>query len=162
MNSAIEYKAVIPDVPLYDSRGLKVMTRVWMGGLETAGALIWEKANANAPYVTGNLKDTIKSRPTVRPLGIAVGPFADYASGVERGTGPHYVPLEDLTSWAKRKFSVDDKRALGIAMKVQRNIAQWGTKGQFFMKKTLEETEGQVMRLFAGLQTKAINELRKS
>lgn len=162
MSDNVEFEIDVPDLALYEARGVEVMSKIIIGAINEAGALIWERAVANAPVgATGNLRNTIKDRPIFFPLGVAVSPFADYAEGVEKGTSPHVVPTGDLAVWAKRKFALSDQDALQVATVVRRNIAQFGTEGQFFMKKTFDESEAQVRRMFDGAGRKAIRELRK-
>ena len=58
---------------------------------------------------------------------------AEYASDVEEGTGPHWVPIEPLLGWAKRVLGDE---SLGYA--VQKSIAKYGTRPQPYIQPGIE------------------------
>lgn len=61
---------------------------------------------------------------------------APHSAAVEGGAAPHWVPIEPLKAWARRKLK--DESA---AYAVQRKIAEQGTKAQPFLTPA-RESEG--------------------
>lgn len=156
----IEYKVKFPNTALFNKKNVPTVLRLTVKKLEEAGALVAQRAVDEAPFgASGYLKSSIRPINIFNPMGVRVHPMADYAPGVELGTAPHYVPFKDLRYWAKRKFSVDIKRAAAIARVVQRNIQTRGTKGQHFMQAAFEGTKGKVDRIFDSLGKELIREL---
>jgi len=52
----------------------------------------------------------------------------DYAIDLETGTGPHFVPVEDLIRWIEHKGLAHGEKAVkGMAFAVQKSILQDGT-----------------------------------
>ena len=70
---------------------------------------------------------------------------APHSTDVEYGSEPHYVPIDDLRSWAKRKLGKPDKEAERIAWAVRNKIAKDGTEARYFLeraKNTILNDEG--------------------
>lgn len=57
-----------------------------------------------------------------------VGSTAEYAGAVEHGAAPHWVPIDPLKDWARRKLGDED-----AAYAVQAKIAASGTEAQPFL-----------------------------
>jgi len=73
------------------------------------------------------------------PVFAEVGSNLPYASAIEYGSGPHWVSLQPLFRWAKRKITKDKNKAYLIAKAIQRRIARQGTKGRPFLFPAYEE-----------------------
>ena len=81
------------------------------------------------------------------------GYAAPYAEFVERGTGPHYPPIEPLKKWARRVLGDE-----GAAYAVQQKIGKHGTKPQPFIRPGANEQARFAGSL--GLDTYISRELR--
>jgi len=78
-----------------------------------------------------------------------------YGAAVEFGTRPHWVPIEPLKLWARRKLGDES-----IAYAVQRKIARVGTKGAFMFKRSFNNTKGRVRKLFANASAAMLRDLK--
>lgn len=158
---SVDYTVKFPKSALFSGQGRAVVLKIAVRSLEETGVWMWQAAQANAPYYTGNLKRSIKSERVSTPLGIRIHPYANYAFGVERGTPPHIVPLEDLQRWAKLKFQISESRAYGAATVIQRNIAKHGTKAKKYMERAFVENKDRVLATFGAAGREIANELSK-
>lgn len=86
----------------------------------------------------GQFKNAWDSKP--KSFGAEIRNDAPYASFIERGTRPHWVPLLPLALWVNRKFG-KPKNAVQIARAIQKKIATEGTKPRFVMKDILPKIE---------------------
>lgn len=116
--------------------------------LNTSVILVERNAKLEAPVgVTGHLKS--RMRHSVAPFRGTVEPTVKYAFGVHEGTKPHWVAIDSLEKWAKRK---------GInPYALQKSIAKKGTKANPFMERAAKKSESKVQITF---QT-AINNITK-
>jgi hypothetical protein len=87
--------------------------------------------------------------------GVSTSTYVDY---VERGTRPHWVPIQPLKLWAIRVL--DDERA---AYAVQWNIARYGTQGYHMFLRAWQEGGGRegVKRIFGAIPAKIVERLRR-
>ena len=76
-----------------------------------------------------------------------VGTSVQYGIYVEKGTRPHWPPLEPLKLWVQRKLDVQDVE--GVARAIQRKIGYHGTKAQPKLKEAYAKTKNQVQGYFA-------------
>jgi len=79
----------------------------------------------------GDLRENIKIEKTSKGYNVVAD--RHYASAVEYGTFPHWVPLKALEKWAMRKFGRKD-----VAYFVQKKIAEKGTKAKPYMEPAVE------------------------
>ncbi len=97
------------------------------------------------PHAFGNLRGSLQPDTTV--IGdLIIGRVTSnlpYAQWVELGSEPHWVPIDPLKLWAKRKLGDES-----LAYAVQRAIARRGTKGHFMFREGFKEVRGQVYKLF--------------
>jgi hypothetical protein len=89
---------------------------------------------------TGRLFQSLSPTLKVRPLFYKFGFSASYAEYVEFGTRPHMPPPGSLIEWVKIRFNVTDKEAKGLDYVIRKKIARRGTKGKFFMRDSIDET----------------------
>lgn len=67
-----------------------------------------------------------------------VGGIVIHNSSTEYGTEPHYVPIEDLTRWSRRKLGLSNKRARDVAYAIQHKIARYGTKPMRYLRNAID------------------------
>lgn len=91
------------------------------------------KARKNAPKDTGRLGNSIGTESPNNRLR-SIGSNLDYAEPVEKGTRPHYPPIDALWGWAKRKGGLDP-------FAIQQSIGMWGTEAQPYLGPAAEEAE---------------------
>jgi len=73
---------------------------------------------------------------------------SQYAVFMEKGTRPHFPPLEAIAPWAHRH---------GIApFLVARSIAKKGTKGRHFLEKAIDKNQSVANRFFQEALAKTI------
>jgi len=79
-------------------------------------------------------------------------PAALYMPFVERGTRPHWPPLDPLALWAARKFgyAVGSPQARRAGYLIARKISRVGTKGQHVVRDTANANRSQAQRLMRG------------
>ena len=63
---------------------------------------------------------------------------APHSEDVEYGSDPHYVPLEDLQKWARRKLNLKKKTADKVGYFVQQKIAKNGTEPTRFIRNAVD------------------------
>lgn len=80
---------------------------------------------------------------------IVTGFAAEYAKWVDRGTRPHWMPIQPLLGWARRTLGDED-----AAYAVQRKIADEGTDPVHFMREGVQTIKArlQVRGLSAAIQ----------
>ena len=85
-----------------------------------------------------------------RPIG-RVFPGAllrPYGLYVERGTRPHWPPVQALEPWVRVKFSLTRPAEIrSAAWRVARKIAREGTEGRFLFQRAAEANRAQVVSL---------------
>jgi len=64
---------------------------------------------------------------------------APYADFVEFGTDPHWVPIDVLVKWCKRKLRMSDREAREVARRIQLKIAKKGTDPRRFLRNAIDE-----------------------
>lgn len=102
-------------------------------GIVSAALLGAEVIARRAPKDLGNLKRS--SHAEITPSGAQIVVDAPHAGAVELGSRPHWMPLQPLLDWAKRKVGAAD--AYRFAKAVQMKIARLGTKPTYFVRKSL-------------------------
>jgi HK97 gp10 family phage protein len=93
---------------------------------------------SEAPHDTGNLQQSVEMQ--YKPIQVIVGPRANYALAIEKGTRPHKVSATALTGWARR-------HGMNPYL-VARAIARKGTKANPFVKRTVEQVAGPINKFF--------------
>lgn len=114
-----------------DDLGEKVTDAVRRGMRDAADAG-FAKSQEEAPADRGTL---LQSGIPPKWVGDTLwwGYVADYSLFVEKGTAPHWAPIEPLQGWARRVLG--DESA---AWAVQRKIASEGTDAQPFVEPGIE------------------------
>ena len=98
----------------------------------------------------GGLKGSIAAREPERladSVSGAVGSPLNYVVPVERGSAPHFPPVQPLIDWARAKFGVGEE-AERIGYAVARSIAARGTEGAFMFTRALEANRAQIARIY--------------
>lgn len=117
--------------------------------------IVLAAAQAGAPVgATTGLKNSISSQVDLTNLIGIVGldyPGSKYGIYVEKGTGPHFVPIAALQRWA-------DQRGIS-PYAVQKAIARKGTKAQPFMKPAYDRNKTFIQRQFREALTGTIRSL---
>jgi len=110
--------------------------------LEKSARIVEGEAIRQAPFgATGFLRDSIGYE--LRPLEASVFSIAKYAPYVHEGTRPHYPPIRALKDWARRKLGDEN-----LAFPIARAISRRGTKGQPFLKSSVEKHKSDIVRFF--------------
>lgn len=63
-----------------------------------------------------------------------VYPNVGYSGYVEKGTRPHFPPVEAIFRWVRIKFGLAEKAARQAAWAIAVAMSKRGTKGTFFME----------------------------
>ncbi len=99
----------------------------------------------SAPVGWGELKASLRLQKQTSKTELAqVTADAPYAGIIERGARPHPVSKDGrdlIARWAKKKFSVTDSEAKGIAFLVARKIAREPTKPRWWFRSKLGDFE---------------------
>ena len=76
-----------------------------------------------------------------------VGTDVGYAPFVEKGTAPHWPPLQAIVEWVQfsGKFGPIGTEDLGMAKSIQKRIARRGTKGAFMFRDGLAAARNTVL-----------------
>ncbi len=90
-----------------------------------------------APVYRGRLRDSIQVQQT-KGGNFAVGTNVEYAPGVQFGTDSHFVPIEPLEKWARRKFSLQPPTSFAVARGVQSSIKERGTEPNPFISRAIQ------------------------
>lgn len=124
---------------------------------------VQSEARSGAPVgVSGELRASINGKVThtvgtdVRGV---VGTSVLYGMPVERGTRPHYPPLEPLMLWVQRKLQVPDGEVVGVARAIQRKIGRRGTKGKKFLEAGYQVSKDRIDRYFRSALERIVNRL---
>lgn len=90
-------------------------------------------------------------------------PASGYIGFVNRGTRPHFPPIEALAYWAARKFGypVGSPEARRIGYLVARRISRFGTKGQHFVERVVAAERGTVVRMARQAAIDSILQMRR-
>lgn len=75
---------------------------------------------------------------------------ASYASYVEYGTVPHYVPPRILAEWAQRKIGLSEKEAWSMAYAVSAKIGKEGTIPKHYLRDALDWAMEEFIRRYSG------------
>lgn len=125
--------ALSPKIEAAVVRGLR------SGALRLQGMVV-EEIDAAQPYPAvdrGELRGSVEYAPEAD--GAVVYVDAPHAPHLEYGTRPFWPPLAPLKAWVLRKgFAEDEAEATGIAMAVQRKIAEEGIAPRGYMAKAFQ------------------------
>ena len=99
------------------------------------------KAKENTPKAFGKLQGSIGK--SVRGLTGEVFVGENYGIYVEKGTRPHFPPVEALRAWCALKLG-DGALAYAVAKK----IGEKGTKSQPFLEPAVDSSIGDIDRIF--------------
>jgi len=127
-------------------------------------AVFLEAVTVRTPVVFGILRGSIAAEVFGTPL---TGDFEGevthavvYGDAVEFGRDPgKQPPVAPLVLWAKRKFSLSDDEARGVAFVVAERIGEKGTEGKFMFKRGFEASEQTVARIWDQLTVNIVEAL---
>jgi hypothetical protein len=127
--------------------------RILVGAVWKSLLLLEREIKERTPVgVTGLLRQSIAAhRPRVDIGGRIVGEVGtplSYAESREKGTKPHFPPVEALEDWVRAKLGIAPAQARSVAFLVARKIAMVGTEGAFMFAGAFEATEDQIERFF--------------
>ncbi|MGE4334583.1 MAG: hypothetical protein AB7E55_01230 [Pigmentiphaga sp.] len=92
----------------------------------------------------------------------AVGSRVHYAIYMDRGTRPHWPPVQPIREWVKRKrIAIGEEQVKQVAFLISRKIARFGIKGRHFMKAGLENSLERVKELAREMATSVIEAICK-
>ena len=138
----------------------KDITRFQVRYIQGAQQIALGELQKNSPHgATHTLFDSWQPWHTVYPDKIEAGvatPVA-YALYVERGTRPHWPPIEPLKLWALRKH-----HDIKIAYIAQRAIARRGTKGKFMVLKTWLKIKNPLNQMAERMRDRIVQAMAKS
>ena len=143
------------------------LQRILLSHLEPAVTRVFDEmvdtAKAYAPEgATGDLKRGIHhevhrgapmDEAMLRGELMSDSPYTTY---VEEGTRPHMPPVDALRPWAQKVLGDAD-----LAWPVALKIAREGTKGQFFLKRTLDELMPVLSRDVLSAIEQAISDIKR-
>lgn len=159
----LEVKVEVPPTALFQGRGGAIVAEELVAATEHAVNLIHGAVVPATPVNVGMLRagwqtkvDVVGGRAEV--LGRVFNPLS-YAWPVERGSRPHWPPIEPLVLWAKRKFSVTDKEARSIGFLVARKISRVGTSGAGMAFKAVQKVEGAIQARFNQMAVRILERL---
>lgn len=112
---------------------------------------IWGKEKQEAPVDTGNLRDNWQLN--VSRFSGFLRSNAPYALGIEFGTRPHWVSIDKIAPWAK-------KRGLN-PWAVRNSIAKKGTKANPFFQRSIKDASEGVNKEFKTAIDDTLKELTK-
>lgn len=121
------------NIDIYDS--------VMKGALTQSAKRIQSKAINNAPEATGNLKGNISLVNKRYSAEVIARPH--YAIFVEKGTRPHFPPIDVMEKYGLLRFG---KAGLGFV--IARKISRTGTKANPFMKKAFDSSIREIENIF--------------
>ncbi len=116
--------------------------------------LLHRKVTTKTPVNTGQLRSSIgfsSSRLAGNDIEGRIGTNLGYAIPVERGSRPHWPPLEPIEFWVRRKLRPPRKQIRSVAFLVARKISRRGTKAHRMFEQGLEETRPRISRIFQRL-----------
>lgn len=123
-------------------RGSEVTASEVHDAMEYSMLLLESSMRRDAPRSTGQLAGSVTSSITGTGANLTgrVGPQAGYAMFVEKGTRPHWPPLNALAPWARRH---------GVPLFLAaRAIARRGTRAQPFVGPAWEKNERAITARF--------------
>lgn len=104
------------------------------------------ESDKNTSVAEGNLRNSSKvdGITKVKQTGeVNLGYSAKSAAAVHEGTVPHWMPIDPLIKWVKKKGIASGEEAESIARAIQVTISREGTKPQKFLEKAvLEKQDG--------------------
>jgi hypothetical protein len=118
--------------------GFGILVIDWDIVYEAMGFLLKKALKEECPADTGDLKKSIDVEITNDKLHIVA---LEYAMYIEKGTIPHFVPIEPLKDWARRKLG-DEK----LAYAVRNHIAKYGTRPNEFIHRTIKNNMGKILK----------------
>lgn len=108
------------------------------------------QAKRSVSVDTGRLKTSLRATYSADRLrgraGVFGGPTASYALYVERGTRPHWPPVEALKPWARRVLH-DESAAFLVA----RAISKRGTKAKPYLEPAFKDEVPRFLRCMRGI-----------
>lgn len=119
---------------------------------EQAEDVIVRDARKNTPRDQNTLVNSIQGKTTAREQQVTgvVGSNLKYAMAVEKGTRPHWPPVQVLEPWARRHGAV--------AFLVARAISRRGTKGHHMLENALEDNRRKVIQFFEEHNRRVVKE----
>jgi len=118
------------------------------------------------PSCYGTLVNSIFGAPADAPLHggvVGVSPPADvYGAAVEYGTRPHFPPPSALVLWVKKRFGLDDPKAIeSAAWAVARAMSKRGTPGAHMFERAIESEQANIQAIYGVAVDSAFGELQQ-
>lgn len=121
------------------------------GAVNLSTELVRGQVSDNAPFVTGNLRNSVQFEPAQTRDTVVIGAVlvaASYGEPVEKGSVAHLAPLWPLIYWCKRKFGLSDREAYPAGLGLRDKIAARGTDPHPFFEPAIESTSAKVDGIF--------------
>jgi len=130
----------------------------------TEGSLLLEReTNERTPTSgAGTLRDGIAAIPVSigdRAVTGGVGTAISYAAAVELGAKPHWMPIEPLEDWVRRKLAKRGDEVQEVARMVWFKIAHRGTRGRFMFRDAANAAEAQIVTMLERAAERALERL---
>jgi len=132
-------------------RAPEMTRRELMAAATEATMLLEREVKEKIPTgATGLTRQSVTSDVMSTPAGVlgVVGSSQPAALFVEEGTRPHMPPPAALQPWVRAVLGLDEQRAKSVAFAIALKIRARGTKAQRPFRRTLDENETQVVRMF--------------
>jgi len=141
--------------PVFDGHGPEIVQRELDRVITEAVAFLERDVKELTPVgvfgaqggLLGSIAGEVRGRGTPAVKGI-VASAQKYAEPVEKGTRPHFPPLDPIQLWVERKLGIDASESRSVAFMIARAISRRGTKGQRMFERALEENWPVLERMF--------------
>jgi hypothetical protein len=99
---------------------------------------------------TGHARANINSEVTRQPNSITgrVKSASDHIAALEKGSRPHFPPVDALVSWVRLVLGVPEKQVRSVAFLVARAISRRGTKAHGMFETGWKKSKNRVHRYF--------------
>lgn len=129
------------------ARVQKEFMPVFRKAMVASTATVKRTAKEKVPIYQGELRrgifDKVTSSIAKSVQGIVYVANVKYGLWIEKGTRPHFPPVEPLEKWGRIKLGKP-----GIGFLIARKIAKKGTKAQPFMLPALEDNKQKIQKYF--------------
>jgi hypothetical protein len=147
---SIEFK--VPNVPLFDDRGPKVIDEELRAAVGAGAQLLKGEIIPLMPVgATGLFRQGVQVSVTGEGVTVTGRVFdaVSYAAAADLGTRPHWPPRAPIELWVRRKLGISDERqAKSVAFLICRAISRRGTKGAGSFRAGFDAGKDRVMHLF--------------
>jgi len=143
--------------PLMEGKGPGILQRELDNVMTQAVALLEREVKKLTPVgafgaqggLLGSVAGEVKGRGTKAVKGVVMSAHK-YAEAVEKGTRPHFPPVDPVQLWVRKKLQIEGEReSRQVAFKIAKYISRHGTKGQHMFEKGLEKGWPALKRMFA-------------